>query len=526
MALPGKLAAICVAIMAAGCSSSGSSGSGPAAAFVGGAATDEPRAALAARDALAGGGSAVDAATAAYFTLAVTMPASASLGGSGVCLVYDARLTRVEAIDFASPPGASPVPMNARGFFMMQGRYGRQRWEQVVAPAEGMARFGVPVSRALARSLAENAGVISASPELSRVYRRGGATLREGDTLVQPELADTIAQLRARGAKEFYEGPAAADFIAAARAVGVGLDPEAFRSASPQFRAPIAVTIDGLRMSFAAPPANAGLYQAQLWQMLAPRWRSASRDEQPHLLVEGTRRALAETARWPGLDLGNFGTLAELSSAPRAAQLMSDYRPAQRNGGGAGGSFVEDASVVSIVAADKDGGAVACSVTAGGPFGSGRMARGVVIARRSDLSGAGAPSLNAAIGIRAYGGGFSLSPRAESSQLVFAGAGGGRGVASAVVHAALATVVDRRALDDVLDAPRIAYLGGSDELQGEEGAGQRYPSLAGRGHRLAAPSGFGLVNAIACPDGLIDDATSCRVRADRRGYGLAVGGVR
>ena len=130
------------------------------------------------------------------------------------------------------------------------------------------------------------------------------------------------------------------------------------------------------------------------------------------------------------------------------------------------------------------------------------------------------------VAVRAYGGGFSLSPRAESSQLVFAGAGSGRGAASTLVQAALATLFDRRSLDEALDRPRFGYFAGSDELQGEDGVRERFPSLASRGHRIAAPSAFGRVNAISCPAGLIDDATSCRVRTDTRGHGLAVGGVR
>ena len=47
----------------------------------GAAVADEPRAALVGRYILSAGGSAADAVTAMYFTLAVTMPSRAGIGG-------------------------------------------------------------------------------------------------------------------------------------------------------------------------------------------------------------------------------------------------------------------------------------------------------------------------------------------------------------------------------------------------------------------------------------------------------------
>ena len=154
-----------MALLALGCSSDEETNLGQIGlieGFLGGVAADEPRAALIGRDVLSAGGSAADAATAVYFALAVTLPSSASLGGGGVCLVHDTPSARTEAIRFLArrpadvPPGTarpSAVPGNPRGFFALHSKYGVLRWEQVVAPAEGLARFGTPVSRALARDL-------------------------------------------------------------------------------------------------------------------------------------------------------------------------------------------------------------------------------------------------------------------------------------------------------------------------------------------------------------------------------------
>ena len=54
-----------------------------------GIASDEPHAALVGRDVLEAGGSAADAVVAMYFTLAVTLPSTASLGGGGVCIINE-----------------------------------------------------------------------------------------------------------------------------------------------------------------------------------------------------------------------------------------------------------------------------------------------------------------------------------------------------------------------------------------------------------------------------------------------------
>src|SRR5580704_5669572 len=106
----------------------GDLGSGTITGFAGAAAADEPRAVLVARDVLSAGGSAADAAVAAYFTMAVTLPSTAGLGGGGACLVHDAKKKVVDAIMFmpvASPDGQFGLPVNIRAMALIQARYGR-----------------------------------------------------------------------------------------------------------------------------------------------------------------------------------------------------------------------------------------------------------------------------------------------------------------------------------------------------------------------------------------------------------------
>ena len=151
--------------MVAGCGSKEETGVvGTVRGFTGGAVADEPRAARVAADMLSAGGTAADAAVALYFTLSVTLPSVASLGGGGVCVVYDGKANRGQILDFMprQPAGGGPiaVPVAARGMFALYAQYGKLRWEQLIGPAETLARFGGPVSRALAADL------LAAAPDL------------------------------------------------------------------------------------------------------------------------------------------------------------------------------------------------------------------------------------------------------------------------------------------------------------------------------------------------------------------------
>ena len=68
-------------------------------------------------------------------------------------------------------------------------RYGSRPFGELVIPAEQMARFGVPVSRAFAqRSRRWSAGPLLADPNARAIFGPNGTPLAEGQMLVQPDL--------------------------------------------------------------------------------------------------------------------------------------------------------------------------------------------------------------------------------------------------------------------------------------------------------------------------------------------------
>lgn len=201
--------------------------------FLGGAVADEPRAALVAREILSAGGTAVDAAIAGAFAMGVTLPSRAGLGGGGACLAYNVRQRQVIAVSFPAgaratiPSGTdrpAAIPMMARGLFLLHTRGGQLRFEQLVRPAEDLARFGTEVSAALAEDLAVVAAPLLNDPQARRVFGApGGGPLRGGERLTQLDLGATLAQLRSGGVGEMYQGPLSQRLEDASVAAGGGL---------------------------------------------------------------------------------------------------------------------------------------------------------------------------------------------------------------------------------------------------------------------------------------------------------------
>lgn len=353
-----------------------------AAVFIGAVASPEPLAGQVARQVLAEGGDAADAAVALGFALAVTLPSRASLGGGGACIAYNPAPSgpdqgKPKAILFlpAAPAGGpigdrpAAVPMLARGLFLLHARYGRLPIEQLIGDAQAMARLGVPVSQAFAQDLAVVAGALFTDPAARAVFSGpSGAPLAAGEKMVQADLAATLSELRINGVGDFYDGPLGRKIANAAVEAGSGFTLSDLTRAVPAVATPIVLRAGFTRVAFLPPPADGGLAAAAAFEDL----RSNPADVQA-----AAERAAAVAARWRAVGGDPMALLAAKSLPP--------------------GTLPPLPASTAFATLDTQGGAVSCALTMNNLFGVGRVAPGTGILLAAAPGSAPAPLLAAAI---------------------------------------------------------------------------------------------------------------------------------
>jgi gamma-glutamyltranspeptidase/glutathione hydrolase len=489
--------------------------------FFGGIIVDEPRAALIGRDVLSAGGSASDAVVAAYFTLAVTMPGAASLGGGGICLVHDFLSQRVEAIDFLAraPAGGGPnetvaVPGNIRGMALVQARFGRLNWADLLVPAENFARKGHPTSRAFVRDLATAAATLREDPEARRIFGLDGGAVPEGRIVEQIELAAVLSVIRTRGSGQFYNGPLGRQFTEAVRQTGAAMTADDLRQYRVRLLQPLQFELGGDLLYFPPGPLDGGTITAQLWAAGYDddRYDDAEAGERLHLLAELASRAYAAhratAAGGPApADPVSDSAIAKLvagydrrSHRPVADDTAAtvDYSALGRHDG------------VSIVAADARGQAIACSFTLNRPFGAEKVAPGTGILLAAPETGARAGLPSAVI---------RANPNTNQVFFVAAISGGSPATLAAVT---LETLDSDRDLGVAITQPRAYNTGSPDVMIAEPGLPQPAQDfLKNAGYTLQTQERLGRVNGFRCPEGL-PRIKVCQFVAEPRGHGLAV----
>ena len=376
------------------------------AGFIGGVVADEPQAALAARQILATGGNAADAAVALGLVLAVTLPSRASLGSGGACLAFRAGKAGDGTTGAVLFPALAPkngggdrpaaVPMLARGLYFLHDRYGTGDFSPLVAPAQTLAREGASASRAFVRDLGVVAGPLSADPSARSAFFRNDRPMTDGTVFRQPELAGTLGQIRSSGVGDLYQGVLARRMVDGASQAGGTISLDDLRAALPQFAQPL--TLPGTRgdqIAFLPPPSDGGLATAVAFQALSAR---------PGDLAGARNAALAAASRWRQ---GGVTAQAIMAGGSLPASNLPDL-PAS----------------TTFATLDRMGNAVVCALTMNNLFGTGRVAPGTGVLLAASPTWMPPPLL---------AGGLITNPRNQTFRAAVGGSGQEAAPVAAVV---------------------------------------------------------------------------------------------
>ncbi len=337
-------------------------------------ATEEPHASSVAADIIRGGGNAVDAAIAASFTLAVTIPHLGGLGGDFFALVKDPN----DRVYFMNGSGYSPAGLEAEGGHrlrgpeaitvpgMVAGLYrlwkvlGSLDWAELVSPAIKLAREGFPASRTLAEGIRAAEGKLAADPGSRQTYLV--AEVVEGSLIRFPGLAKAL-ELIAEDPRSFYEGAIAEAMAEYASSRGSPLNLDDLRSYDAEEGQPLITTYRGW-VIYEMPPNTQGataLHILKLLEGLEPP-KNPLGGERVKAVLEAARPAYA----WRDLNLGD----PRYMSVP-VTKLLSDrvLKEIRRLGNAPRAGGVGDTTYFAVATAD--GYLVSAIQSLYHPFGSG-----------------------------------------------------------------------------------------------------------------------------------------------------------
>jgi gamma-glutamyltranspeptidase/glutathione hydrolase len=303
---------------------------------------------------LRAGGTAVDAAVATAFALAVLHPVAGNIGGGGF-LVFRPAAGEPAAYDFreTAPAASSPamfmrqgvydptthhrshiavgVPGTVAGLFLAWTDHGRLPWTRLVGPAVRLAREGFPVSVDLARSLEGVLDDMAPYPASVAQFSRRGAPYAAGDVLRQPDLARTLERVAEAGPKGFYEGETASLIEKEMLAHGGLITRSDLRAYRARRVAPLRGDYRGHEILSMPPISSGGVALLQMLNVLEGYEISAKgygSADTIHLMIEAMRRAFADRAAHLGDPAFNPALPTDrLISKPYAAELRRTIDP-------------------------------------------------------------------------------------------------------------------------------------------------------------------------------------------------------
>ena len=344
------------------------------------------------------GGNAVDAAIATQLALAVVFPSAGNLGGGGffVARLSDGRNISIDYrekapaaahrdmyIDADGNPRtdksqaghlSSGVPGSVAGLFAAH-RFARLPFEQLIQPAIDLAEKGFLITAREAAALNNLQAELKTYNTVLPVFVKE-KPWKQGDTLVQADLANTLKRIRDQGQAGFYEGETARLIVEEMKRGGGIISPGDLEQYEAKFREPHAFNYKGYRVIGMSMPSSGGVLLHQMMKMVEDRplkemgFHSVGSVQ---LMTEVERRAFADRGKYMG-DADFFNVpVREITSDSYLRKKMSDYDPARATASSLvqpGVISPESEETTHFSVADHEGNAVSVTTTLNDSYGS------------------------------------------------------------------------------------------------------------------------------------------------------------
>src|ERR1700688_4249425 len=276
-------------------------------------------------DVLRQGGNAVDAAVATGFAMAVTYPRAGNIGGGGFMVIHSADKHEDVAIDYreTAPAATKPdiflgsdgkpdiaksrdsalgigVPGTVAGLTLALEKYGSGKFTlaELLRPAIDLARDGFVIADDLADTLASGQRRLARWPSATKIFSGAdGKPLRDGDTLVQTDLAATLTAISTQGPRGFYEGQVAERLAKAVVDAGGIMTPDDLKSYQAVTRAPVRGSYRGFDIVSMPPPSSGGVVLLETLNILEGFPMGEMKQgsaQQLHIMIEAMKRAYAD----------------------------------------------------------------------------------------------------------------------------------------------------------------------------------------------------------------------------------------
>ena len=477
--------------------------------------TEEPQATVVGLDMLKNGGSAADAVVASFFMLSVTYPVAAGLGSGGVCIVHDSKNRTSESIDFRNLP-ISPdtfigIPRAVRAMSGLQARYGNLKWSSVVLPSEKISRFGFPASRATS-SISKSLSMLEGKQNF-KPFVVNDIPIKEGQVIVQEELAETLSKLRLRGGGDLYFGELGRKFFSGIKQYGLNINFNMLRDFQPDWQ-------------------NSKVDLVNELTILTPYQGTSGSISSAYIIKE----TLKNDKFFISNEINNYKSLAEFSGKASYYAYLKNFSndiPIAIGSNNLDENIKKtkypDLSIwknaghdgsTSIVAIDKFGQSIACGFSMGSPFG---MAKNI-----NELGFSPGIAFSENENSWLASGIDFLAPMIISDKLnkevifVLVGTKGPSSMSS--VSTVVLNTLKHKSLDKSIRIPRIYFPLNPHEVWVEKSFSSRVLSqLNFQKIAIKAISKMGHVNAVYCPNTSLD-LLSCEYISDPRGSGLGLSG--